>query len=258
MSLNINTGGGANKLPPRVLLLGVPKIGKTSFGAQAENAVFLPTENGCSQIDGLQYFPKATSWNEAIENVKALGTEDHDRKWLVVDTLDGLAELCCEDVMKNDFKNSPALFNNYKAGYDVAANQFKYFFTLIDRLREVKKMGIIMLCHVGTQSEKSPIGNDFSKYTGSIYKTMWAIPRNECDIIGLACHDFNVIGADPSKVQKGKAKASSDERFILFKGTPALDIGCRAGYEMPEKIRLDWGEFKTHLANSFGKKGTAK
>ena len=37
------------------------------------------------------------------------------------------------------------------------------------------------------------------------------------------------------------------DRWIVFKGSPARDAGCRAGYEMPDKIKLAYSEYEKHM-----------
>src|SRR4029078_13367683 len=42
---------GRTRRPPRLLVYGTPGIGKSTFGSQAPNPIFLPTEDGLDEID---------------------------------------------------------------------------------------------------------------------------------------------------------------------------------------------------------------
>ena len=44
--------GGATKLPPRIVITGPEKAGKTTFASQFPSPIIVTTEDGCSQIEG--------------------------------------------------------------------------------------------------------------------------------------------------------------------------------------------------------------
>jgi hypothetical protein len=79
--------------PRRVLLYGVQGIGKSTWGAQAPGAVFIPTEDGLDDIDGAS-FPKATSYDGMLA---CIGIEHHAARVPGCGRLAGatdLAEVC--------------------------------------------------------------------------------------------------------------------------------------------------------------------
>jgi hypothetical protein len=202
--------------------------------------------------------PKANTWHELLENVASLGKEDHSYKWVTIDTLDGAESLCRTSVLNDDFGGSISAFNSYGKGYAVASAKFTALLDYLDRLREKKRMGIIMLCHVGIEAVNSPIEGDYTKYTGEMHKKSWSQVKSWADQIGYASYDFSVIGADDSEGKKGKAKTRNGARHIQFLGHASLDTGCRAGYEMPDSIELSWDNYNSELSKLFTKKKGAK
>lgn len=248
MTLQIKTGKRGN-LPERLIILGEKKIGKTTFGADSESPIFIPTEDGCSGIDGLAYFDKQSSYQGVLDCVVQLGKEDHKYKTLVIDTLDGAVELCSEKVMKDSFENNPKKFNNYLQGNKVTAQEMKLLLDYLDRIREKKKMKIILLCHTGTANQKNPEGDDYIKATGYMGKFTWGLFANWADRIGHAGYDFKVRSGNDGENKKGKIIQSDDSRYLRFGGTATLDVGCRVGYEMKEnKILFTYAEYKKNIA----------
>jgi len=244
MTLQIKTGKRGT-LPERLIIIGEKKIGKTTFGADSEAPIFIPTEDGCSGIDGLAYFDKQSSYKDVLERVVELGKEDHKYKTLVIDTLDGVVELCSNQVMKDSFDNNPFKFNNYLQGNKVVAQEMKLLLDYLDRIREKKKMRIILLCHTGTANQKNPEGDDYIKSTGYMGKYTWGLFANWADRIGHAGYDFKVRSGDDSENKKGKIIQRDDNRYLRFGGTATLDVGCRIGYEMKEdKILFTYADYK--------------
>lgn len=244
MTLQINTGKRGT-LPERLVIVGVKKIGKTTFGSDAESPIFLPTEDGCSGITGLSYFDKQTSYKGVLDCVTQLGKEDHKYQTLVIDTLDGIVELWSDAVMKDSFDNNPYKFNNYLQGNKVVAQEMKVLLDYLDRLREKKKMRIILLCHEGTANQKNPEGDDYIKTTGYMGKYTWGLFANWADRIGHAGYDFKVRSGDDTENKKGKVIQKDDTRYLRFGGTATLDVGCRIGYEMKQdKMLFTYEEYK--------------
>ena len=73
--------------PPRILIHGVAGVGKTTFAAEANNPVFVQTEDGLGTIPAAS-FPLARTFEEVLESLASLYTEDHDFKTVVIDSVD--------------------------------------------------------------------------------------------------------------------------------------------------------------------------
>lgn len=244
MALSNIKKGKKGSLKERLIILGEKKIGKTTFGANSPKPIFLPTEDGCSSITGLDYFPKQTSYDEILESIKTLGTEKHEFQTLVIDTLDGIVDIVSEEVTNKEFGGSPQKFNNYLQGNKVVTAKLKTFIDYLDKLRESKGMRIILLCHPGTANMKNPEGDDYVKTTGSMGKFTWGLFTNWADRIGYAGYDFIIRNSD-DQGKKGKAHQLGSERYLRFGGSATLDVGCRVGYELnEEKMIFDYKAYE--------------
>ena len=78
--------------PPRILIHGVHGVGKTTFAAGAHDPVFILTEDGLGTLD-VSHFPLARTFDEVMQALAALYTEEHAFRTLVVDSVDWLEPL---------------------------------------------------------------------------------------------------------------------------------------------------------------------
>ena len=100
MSLLSKVTKGKLKRPKIVLIFGVDGCGKSTFGSQAPNPIFIGAEEGTSHLD-VSRFPQPKKWADVINSMTSLKTEAHDYKTLVVDSLDWIEpilhkEICLE------------------------------------------------------------------------------------------------------------------------------------------------------------------
>ena len=93
------TTTGRQTRPRRLMLYGVHGIGKSTFAAEAPNAVFLPTEDGIADID-CESYPLSSCFDQFMHYLQELHDEEHDRSTLVIDSLDWLERLIWAEVEK--------------------------------------------------------------------------------------------------------------------------------------------------------------
>ena len=104
MSLSDIESGRQSK-PRRMLLYGPHGLGKSSFGAMASSPVFIPTEDGLSDID-CHAFPLCQSYAEFQQRLQELASDEHEFRTVVIDTLDWLerlihAQVCVDRGVEN-------------------------------------------------------------------------------------------------------------------------------------------------------------
>ena len=237
---------------PRIVVMGEPGVGKTTWGCSAPNAVLVATEDGASGIP-IMRLPKdrlSSSWDDILKAVKTLLEAEHDREWLVLDTINGAADLCAQHVCDRDFggqwESSKGVegFNACGRGDNATAQEFRRLLKGLDLLRERKNMGCILLSHLGLQRSGNALGEDFQKFTGDMTKQTWALTLAWADNVGHATRDF-VVTVPQGKEDSGKAKARArnDDRWLVFDGGPGLDAKARRGYEVPGRLPLVWDAY---------------
>ena len=241
------------KPPPRLIIYGEPKIGKTTFATSAPNVVLIPTEDGSLGVD-VQRLPtdgKCKTWQDVIDACNTILTQDHTFRWLVIDTINGAEWLCAQDVCNRDFKGvwqaaeGKDAFNAWGKGDKAVSYEFRRLLAVLDQIQQKRGIGIILLAHVGLHKTGNALGADFQKFGAEVNKYTWALLTGWSDQIGFAHRDMSV--AARNKEQKFKAVAINNERWISFEGGPAVDAGGRIGYEMPDKILLSWEDYESAM-----------
>jgi len=235
--------------PPRVVLYGPPGVGKSTFGADAESPLFVPTEDGVDNVP-VDAFGKAASWTELLENVRQVATEKHDYKTLVIDTLNGAAELCADHIVKTLFggqriaQKGNGGYEAFGKGEKATAEEMRALLALMDDCR-ARGMTVLLLGHTGLQNVQHPTEGGYTKFAPEMPKAAWAKVSAWADIVLRADYEYTIL---KNGGPKGRAIGSST-RIVYAAGEAAADAKCRVGYELPDTFGLSYDEFAAHLGS---------
>ena len=78
---------GRQQKPLRLVVYGVEGVGKSSFAAASPAPIFLNAEDGTAHLD-VARFPQPDNFNEMLEAIGTLYTEQHAFETLVLDSAD--------------------------------------------------------------------------------------------------------------------------------------------------------------------------
>lgn len=240
MSLMDSLLTGKAAEPPKLIIAGPEKSGKSTTAAQAPNNVFIPTEEGLNQI-GPTRFPIADAYDEVIQNIGKVIEAEHNFEWLVIDTLDCLQKLLFQHIALSKNKDSIEDFG-YSKGYIFAAEEFKNFLQGIDCVRHQRKMGVIFVCQVDTVKVNDPDKESYNRLDLRLHKKISDQCREWADAILFT--DRKMVMADVGsgfnerKIAKGIGKEPGGDRIFRCIGSPACAAGNR--YGMPETLPLSW------------------
>lgn len=231
-------------LPSRIVFYGVEGIGKTSLGAHAPNPIFgmslgetgLLTLLDNGRLAPTPHFDEWSCWGEALDNLDFLLRNPNwmpDRRCLVLDTGNGLERLCHDHVCDTQFQGDRGQFMAFAKGPDVALPTWTALLTLLDKIRAVRKMGVIMLCHAKVKKFSNPEGEDYDRYTVDMDPKTWSLTHKWADIV--------LFGNYKTEVKKNygqmKAKGTSDQgRHFFTRRMPAFDAKNRHG--LPDTISM--------------------
>jgi hypothetical protein len=239
---NISKGGSG--LPSRLIFHGVEGIGKSTLGAFAPKPIFGMSrgETGLLTLidNGLvpetDHFDEWQTWHEAMECINWLIVEKAENRTFVLDTLNGLERLCHEQVCKDAFDDRWDYFQAFGKGVELALQEWIRFLTLLDRLREVRRMGIILLCHTKVKTFKNPEGDDYDRYTPDLSDKTWSITHKWADIVLFGNYKTDVKKQKGDTKAKPQSAAGTSNRFFYTQRTPAYDAKNRNG--LPHSIPM--------------------
>lgn len=243
MKLEAVTRGKLQK-PPRVMLFGVEGVGKTTFAAGAPAPIFLCAEDGTAQID-VARFPEPRTWQDALDALVELTTEQHAYKTLIIDTVDWLEPLCWDYICKRDGKKDIEEYGFSKGQNVIALNQWRIFVAAMERMCKARDMGVIMLAHSYVKTFKNPEDDDYDRYEMSMHHKAAGLLKQWADATLFARHETFANKDDRTKRVRG---ISTGARVMHTNRTAAYDAKNR--YDLPDVMPLDYATFAEAVAKA--------
>lgn len=231
--------------PARLVVYGVPGIGKTSLAAQAEGAIFLPVEDGLAALE-VDAFPRPDSFGDVVDAISALIEQDHGYQTLVIDSLDKLEPLIWEYVCTNVPNDKGGKVERieqygYGKGYTHALNEWRRLLRGLDVLREERGMQIILIAHSTIVRHEPPDTDAYDRYQLRLHKSAEASVSDWADAVLFA--NYQVVTVDNGNDRKrGVGKG---ERSLFAQERPAWRAKNR--YSIPERIPMQWEALQAYL-----------
>lgn len=233
------TTGDAVK-PPRLVIYGGDGVGKTTFAAHAPSPVFIRAEDGLGVLQ-VPAFPPASTFGEVLDAMRALASEEHTYRTLVVDSLDWLERLIWTHTAKD--KGVQHIEDmGYGKGYVHADDHWGRFFLGCDVLRERKGMQIILICHAEIKRFDAPDTEPYDRYQLKLHKRASARAAEWADVLGFAQHETVIRETDVGFNKKVIRGYGTGERVLHVTESPAFDAKNR--YALPSPLPLHYAAFR--------------
>lgn len=250
--------------PPRMLIHGPEKVGKSTFGAEAPAPIFIRTEDGLNGIDA-EAFPLAQSYQDVYDALAALCAEQHEYRSVVVDSADWLERLIHGKVLDTDpdgKKTMEAAHGGYGKAYQVALTYWREVLGALDYLNKEKGMIVIVICHSVVVQFNDPEHEPYDRYEMKLHQ-----PKKQTGARDMLCEWADVIGFAQRKIFVSKKDSASGDKVargvnagesnkLHLVGSPAFVAGNR--YSLPAEIDLHWSQFEAAMSATVEPKKSPK
>lgn len=247
-------------LPPRITIYGEGGKGKTTFGALSESPIFVPTEKGLTAFPDIPQYPLLKSYDEVMWCLDELLTAEHDRKTVIVDSLDWLEQLIWDKICKTGNCTSIEEYGGgYGKGYIEAINVWREYLDKLDELNQKRGMAIIQIAHAQVKRYDNPETQGYDRINlklqdgkqctaaGTLFE--WSdVVFFVNDYVGIT---KEALPGSSKKNPKERARAvGSGERVLYTQERPAFKAKSR--YPLPEQIQFDregayWNMIKSFI-----------
>lgn len=250
MNLLSQASKGKLHKPHRILIYGPDGVGKSTFGADAPNPIFLGSEDGTSNMD-VTRFPKPRNIDDIFTAIANLTTEAHEHKTLVIDSLDWMEPMLWDAICVKHKKNSiNDVGGGFGKGYEEANNEWRALMRGIEMMQEKRQMNVIAVAHSQIKPFTDPEKNAaYDRYQLKLNEKAAALWREFVETVLFA--NFKTFVKD---TDERKAKAFGDGARVMYtERRPAWDAKNRLG--LPFSLPLDWNEYQKAV---LGGKNTSK
>lgn len=231
---------------PKVVIYGVPGIGKTTFAAGAPSPIFIQAEEGLGLID-VPHFPLAQTYQDVIDAMTALLTEDHQYQTVVIDSLDRMEPMLWKHIAERDNKGDIDGYGYGKGLSQYAPDEWRVFTAGLDALRE-KGMSIVAIAHSDIVRFASPEHEPYDRYQMRLNKYANDIICDWSDALLFANYKVHVV-KDKGKFNSERARAAGrGERSLYTQERPAFIAKNR--YHLPPELPLEWAAFADAIGSS--------
>ncbi len=231
-----------NSLPPRVVIHGPQKIGKTTFAAGAFNPIVLPLEDGLSgiEVDAFNGGAPLASFQEFNDALTALYSEPHSYGTAVVDSFDWLEPLVWQEACRrNNWSDIEA--PGYGKGYIAANAIWREVLDKLNALRLERGMAIVGIAHSTVKRFEAPDSEPFDRYELKLQRGALGLVVEWADAI-LFAQEEAVIKKDDLGFNKKRARGiATGRRIIHTNAQPSFIAGNR--YALPDVLPLTWDAF---------------
>lgn len=238
-----------------VLLIGPPKLGKTTFAGGAPSPVFIQADEGglASLPEGMPHaVPTAWDYYPGIDPaaftvmglVRSILEGEHDYKTLVLDTINRIELLLWRWICKIGQVDSIEFFGGgYGKGYTRALEEVT---KLIDLLHEIKlKRGMhwIAISHQIVKTAKDATQDDYERATPQLNEKAAGAWEGAADVIMYAQPEIQTFD-HINKDQKGERRKVEITGRTLAIVKPGRGIAAGSRDLVRSPLILSWPEYE--------------
>jgi len=234
--------------PPRIIILGTEKIGKSTFASQSYAPIVIPVR-GEEGIDGLNVnsLPPARNYADLMDSFYNLYKDEHQFGTVVIDSGSALEPLIWDQVcVEHHVASIEQVGGGFGKGYTEALSKWRAITDALDSLRTYRNMASIIIGHVKVKRFDDPEGESYDRYQFDINERVANYLYRWADCI-LFANTKTVVKKEELGFNKDKKRGldiNGGQRFLYTQHRPAHPGGGRDAYgQLPYEMQLDWNTF---------------
>ena len=238
--MKIQTGKKAK--PRKLLIYGVPGVGKSTFAAGSSRPIFWATEQGLDDIGPDRLTIDTVQDMTDARNYTVEHADEYDT--LVIDGCTGFNDLMLSIVCEPGQAIEDA--GEFGKGQGRLLEQWKLYYHRIVNVAESCNMHLVLVAHSEVITFRNPQGDDFDQFAPLLPKRVRAYIRAELDEILFAQYKVRTVtnaGEFGRKVTK-TVEGGKPERIFIAQDRAACQAKNRLGIET--ELPLDWKEYAAH------------
>jgi hypothetical protein len=239
-----------------VLLVGPPKLGKTTFAYGAPSPVFIQAdEGGLSVLPGEVAHAVPTAWDRypgsdpqeltVMGLVRGLLEGEHDYRTLVLDTINRLELILWRWICKIGQVDSIELYEKgFGKGFVKALEEVNRLIDLLHALKSKRGMNWIAISHQVIRSAKDPTQDDYERAALQLNEKSAGAWEGAADTIIYAQPEIQTFDHINKDKQGERRKVEITGRTIaIIKPGRGIAAGSRDLVKSP--MILSWPEYET-------------
>lgn len=222
---------GKEARPWKVLLYGVPGVGKSTWAAHAPDAIVVNLEDGVKRIDCVKT-PLIKSWGELNEALLFIYHKT-EHKTVVIDTMTALEKLLVQKTIDEDQKKRKHLSDwGFNTGFEVLAANFSLFLQKLFTIAPEKNL--LFIGHQKIERYEDPMNDGYDRYTIDVHKKIAPILISNMDAVLFAQYETFARKQEGNSHGKG---VGTGKRIVHTQEMPAYIAKNR--FDLPGSIELN-------------------
>lgn len=234
--------GESKEFPAKVVIFGVPKIGKTRFAAEADDVFFINVEGGLDYIGKkVRSTPKLNTLDEVFGWLNHILENDAFKAGtIVIDSLDWVESLAQNKLIEAYRAKSitdPAIKEfAYFKGVLMAGEEAMRVFKALDLIHKKRGIKSIIIAHSQIKAVDLPNQDPYSRHEMKLSKNLGAKTLEWADLVLFADYSFHIS-------KEGK---TSEPKPVLYAGGSAAFVGG-GRMLLNKELPLNYKQLEQHI-----------
>ena len=238
--------------PPRIIIYGPHGVGKNTFASAAPAPVLVNIEDGQPSGLNVPSFPQARSFQDVIDALAALYSEEHEFGTVIIDSIDWLEPYVWAEAIRRNNETPGAKHwatiedAGYGKGYIATLDVWRDYLEAINALRIDKGMAVIQIAHAEVKRFDSPETDPYDRYQIKLHRLASALLQEHADMVLFANFKAAAVKTTDVGMKKVARGISTGDRVIYTEERAAYIAKNR--HNLPPELPLSWDALASAMA----------